>query len=594
MSNQNMLPTVGSLNKVFLNQLNIWNSNQDPLSIEIDPSQKEIKATLKKVLDSLSSQSFSFDDLLTLAMAKAPKVKVKIVKSKTIQKHVQTLSKKSLEDFIQFEEYQPYIKYLLKAVLDDDLLSLIVDNLWQEAIEQYKLFLRNHPYVSSPKDMMMLYIIGYLIPLIIETITTEKLINNFRQKVPLSCFITTFSEDGNNVSKWPLQNMIDYILKSVGISAWQLQCFHSFKLNNSNLTDAEAWESFEAIEKKPEPSTKVKQLFSRIGKVNKVKWRDIWMVISPVLIKLNQFSEPELKANLFTSYVLHSASQLCHEHMDTSAFKELSSTVEYLAKLCSKEAEALELCADNYGTREKKSRFIRNHFPIERDKLITLGLGNKVSIENLDWKKLSEENNSSCYQGEVLTLTQKILRDMGNGEAELDSIIDSMHFSNMLSPENQVTFEDCQNLEFLIYQHMKENPGSIWLLHWFYAKRSILFGELTEAGNFFREAFYEGCYRAGPYMYDLIIDISAFCKVQFQRVPDKYNNEFYNELGSSVYKWAPFIGYTPQYVNCPENLISRSINPCASKKWNEAITQRVNELEAIIKAPSFSMTYSIN
>jgi hypothetical protein len=594
MRNHNTLPTVGSLNKFFLNQLNIWSSTQALSGIELAPNQKEKKAALKKVIDSLSSQPFNLDDLLAVATVKAPKAKEKTVKSKTIQKHVQALSKSELEDSTLFEEFQPYIKQLLNAALDDDELSQLVDNLWLDTIEQYKLFLRNHPYVSSTEDMMMLFVVGYLIPLVIETITTENLINNFSQKVPLNCFITSFSIDGSNVAKWPIQSFIDYILKLVGISAWELQCFHAFKLNNSNLSNAKAWELFEALDKKPEPSTKVKQLFNRIGKVNKVKWRDVWTVLSPVLVKLNQFSEKELKANLFTAYVIHSISQLCSEHMDVETFKEVNCKAESLAKLCSKEINVLESYAANFGNRVRKSHFIRNYFPTKRDELISIGLADKTCIDNLDWKKLSVVKNSSFYQGEVLALTQQILSEMGDGEAELDKIINSKHFREMLLPNSHVTFEDCQKLEFLIHKHMKVNAGSVWLLNWFYAKRSILFGELNEAGKFFREAFYDGCYRAGPYMYALIVDISAFCKVQFQRVPDKYDDKFYNDFGSSVYKWAPFIGYTPRYVNCPETLMPKSSNPLATQKLREAVNRRLDEIQSIVEQPPLAITYSLN
>jgi hypothetical protein len=594
MSNHNTLPTVGSLNKIFLNQLNIWSSNQRSLDIMLEPNQKEKRAALKKVINSLGSQPFNLNNLLAVTAIKAPKAKHKEVKNKTIQKYVQKLSKSSLEDFTQFEEFQPYIKYLLDAVLDDAELSLIVDNLWKDTIEQYLLFLRNHPYVSSTEEMIMLFVIGYFIPQIIETIATEKLINNFNQNIPLNFFITSFSKDNSNVVKWPIKKIIDCILESSGISAWELQCFHAYKINNSNLSDTKAWDAFTALDKKPEPSTKVKQLFNRIGKVNKVKWRDVWTLMSPVLVKLNQFSEKELKANLFSAYVIHSISQLCSENMEADKFKALNCKAEKLAKVCSKELPLIKSYSEKLGDSVRKDQFIRNYFTIKRDELKNISLAHETNIESLDWMKLSVESNSSLYQGKVLSLTQQLLSDMGDGEAELEEIIRSNKFYSMLMPNSNVTFEDCQKLEFLIHQHIKENAGSSWLLHWFYAKRSILFGDLNEAGKLFREAFYEGCYRAGPYMYALIIDISAFCKVQFKRVTDKYDDKFYNDLGSSVYKWAPFIGYVPRYVNCAKTLMPRSTNPLATQKLNEAVKRRVDEIESIVERPNLSVTYSLN
>jgi len=316
--------------------------------------------------------------------------------------------------------------------------------------------------------------------------------------------------------------------------------------------------------------------------------------MSPVLVKLDQFSEKELKANLFSAYVIHSVSQLCSEYMEADKFKALNCKAEKLAKACSKEIPLIKSYSENFGDGVRKAQFIRNYFPIKRDELINLGLAHETSIENLDWMKLSVESNSSFYQGKVLSLTQQLLSDMGNGEVELEEIISSKQFYSMLLPNSNVTFEDCQKLEFLIHQHIKENAGSSWLLHWFYARRSILFGDINEAGILFREAFYEGCYRAGPYMYALIIDISAFCKVQFQRVPDKYDDKFYNDLGSSVYKWAPFIGYTPRYVNCPQTLMPRSTNPLAAHELNEAVKRRVDEIESVIERPNLSVTYSLN
>ncbi len=316
--------------------------------------------------------------------------------------------------------------------------------------------------------------------------------------------------------------------------------------------------------------------------------------MSPVLVKLDQFSEKELKANLFSAYVIHSISQLCSEYMEADKFKALNSKAEKLAKACSKEIHLIKSYSEKFGGGVRKTQFIRSYFPTKRDELINLGLAHETSIQNLDWLKLSVESNYSSYQGKVLSLTQELLSDMGNGEVELEEIISSNKFYSMLLPYSNVTFEDCQKLEFLIHQHIKENAGSSWLLHWFYARRSILFGDLNEAGKFFREAFYEGCYRAGPYMYALIIDVSAFCKVQFQRVSDKYNDKFYNDLGSSVYKWAPFIGYIPRYVNCPETLMPRSTDPLAAQELNETVKRRVDEIESIVERPHFSVTHSLN
>jgi hypothetical protein len=587
MSNYKSLPTVGGFSRVFLTQLNVWSTNQESLEIELKPSQKAIKAELKKVIDSLNSNQFNFNDLLIEAEIKVPKAKSKKVKNRTVQKHVQTLSKSSSEDFTQFEEYQSYIKPLLDMVLNDEELALIVEHLWRDAIEQYKLFLRSHPSVSLVEDTMSVFFIGYLIPTIVETIASERLIKNFNQNIPLNCFIPSFSKESSNVSKWPLQKVIGRILESAGISPWELQCFHSYKINRNNVSDTKLWHDFGLLEVKPEPDTKVKQFFSRTGKVNKLKWRDLWLAISPVLVKLDQANDKELKANLYTAYVVHNFSQLCSENMSSTAFKELSYKVERIAKACSDEFPLINSYSENAVDGPSRTKLIREYFPVKRDQILDLGAKHAASPQNLDWMKLCAESNSSLYQGRVLSLTQEVWNNIADGEVELQEIIDSKKFSNMLLSEGDVSFEDCQRLEFLIHQNLKKNSGSSWLLDWFYAKRSILLGDFNEAGKLFQKAFTGGCYRSGPYMDSLIVDILAFCKFRFKTGLDEDGEKFYSDLGSSVWEWSSFIGYRGRWVNDEKTLLPKRENSASAKRETGIVNSQANEIRLIAERPAY-------
>ena len=128
------------------------------------------------------------------------------------------------------------------------------------------------------------------------------------------------------------------------------------------------------------------------------------------------------------------------------------------------------------------------------------------------------------------------------------------------------------------------------MLNWFYARTAILTNDMPEAFEYFMLAFQQAKYHSGSLFNYLILDVSAFCKIQYKAMKKQGNDadfdRLYQQLGGDIHKWGTLLGYTAGSARNKKNLLPYSLNSQHNLKLNNDVEATLYAMEKAIGACS--------
>lgn len=503
----NHLPTLGYLHKAICDCLGLWNSDNEDLTFQVSPTEKERRAALRRACETVQKDNGSYgslDDLVIVTAQLAPKDADKVKKGKTIQTYVNYLSKSDFESFDEYLELSQYIQTLITERYARWGVSELAIDFYMSALAHYREFIRE--YACSTHS---------------QTHSYQWFISQSLTDLAVALASATSPGDAwpekNGVEQWPLRAFADTACGITGISLHKLHQYHEFQ-KNAPLGE-QAWDR--DFTSQP-VNTQSKQVIDRLRKPSRVKWEVFYPILQPLTYHLPQtISEKSFARHAFAAMIAHNLN--LHE-ADCGQFERATQSRSTTGPIDLRHAipssDMLELLLNDYP------------------------------IHDEAFAQQTSERYQSQLDG-IRTLSGSL-----NSAAEIPNCLNLAY-----RKEHRRFAEGAWPIAL--------EGGLGWINEWKHAKDAMQAGDGLQALTHFSNALEQARYRAGPLFIPFYIQLCAFSKAQYrlhsQRKEEDLYERFYASLGSSAALYAGLLGYTPHFVRDPDTLLPQSTLPLKSK-----------------------------
>ena len=533
------LPTISFFNKVILDSLGIWGGDVVDVEFDVMATEDQRRKALNIVFEEHKQSDGSYGPISSVLKSmedNAPQSYKLQRRTRTIQDLIQHFAKEDFRSSFEFDELEPYIQEVIKEKFSDPILSEFVISTRRSLIEHYKEFVREFiPNDAEAINGYQLFLTHIAVKVICKSLFST--LSHSYSLEELNCAAISFGSQKYNKEIWPLKGYFDELLKSSQVSAYKLHQFHEFKLNNPNFADVDIWKSINPADLS---NTKSKQVVARFNRKNKMNWNKVWKQISPItsllsvdakIVKLNSFVAQWIH-NLVINIEPAGECENALEGMLASIYKSIEySKGKYLAKQNTIYLKPISDVIDDF------------------EDIIFAESGGIRDIETSEFLiacKVNQDKYRSWLASSKFYSSDSLPSD----------------FTNFWRIDNEENI-DVKKLSVVV-EAIFLNPFACWVKYWNEARRSIIEGDMEEALEYFKLSLSHAKYGSGRYFTFLYIDICAFCKMMYQclsaRNEDDIFERFYDELGSNASKYSSLLGYTPKSIRDPKTLLPSSTN----------------------------------
>lgn len=500
----NQLPSLGYVHKIICDCLGIWSGDKKDITFQVSAREKDRRAALKKAFESIKNGNGTIDELISATSKVAPENEENIKKSRTIQAYVNDVSKTDFESIDEYIELRQYILIILKECYSNTDISELAVNFYLSALTHYREFIRE--YTSNDKSQKHSYhcFLNQDLRLLLNSLICEFLPED----------VWPASE---NIVQWPLKSFADTASTITGISLYQLHQYHEFQKNQP--LKEQKWErDFTSLP----INTQSKQVIDRLSKRNKMKWKVFYPTLQPLISRLPKtISEKSFAIHAFSAMIIHNLNAHIAEN---ELFVPLS--CNYLADSQVSDFNLIP-SSDFLDLR-------LNDYSISHDSLVQ-----------------QAENNY-----------QILFNDVRNTSDSLNSVIDIPSFLQLIYQYKHRKF-----IESTWY--IKSANNIKWIEEWIYAKEAMFSGNYMQALTHFSKAVDQAKYAAGALFIPFYIQVCAFCKMRYRMLSEQKKeiefDQFYDDLGQKITKYAELLGYTPYWIRHSKTLIPQTMLPLKSK-----------------------------
>ncbi len=573
------MPTLGQFQKLLLDQINLWGNSAPELNFTKEPTEKDNKKALAKMFESFSDRPFSLNDLMRGGEKFAPQDKQLNTKLKSVQKNFQQLAKDDYYSKFEYDDMEQYIKKAISVSFDDPELSQFSNEIRKWLIERYKFFTVNLMPTNASNASLIYFINGFALPAVIEKIHLFKLI-----KKEGFCFSATKlipNLVNGKVTQWPLAALLDELCTKANTTKYKLTQFHTLKdRDTKNVNYSDIWQRL-PTEKNIEVCTKSKQRIERINRLAKIKWADLWEVIEPLQCLLPNTTLQQFKFDAFIVFLFHSAFQSLHKQMNCRDYENITANASKLIEASLEKSQIIQNKLLSIKDDDQQD-YIEESFMIEKETLIEFAHKNGFSLgEQASLEELHKAQPQYHYEIIQFELCAKDITDNAAFTHGLTHIVHSEFWQAMLHQPQSIYQEHLSYFEEDI-----KRLNCDWMLNWFYARMAILTSDIPKSLTHFMLAFTQAKYQSGQLFNLLILDVSAFCKIQYQLMRQQGNaadyDQLYEPLGDGIHKWSALTGYTVGWKR--HNLMPYNLGPEESARLNADIEATKRAMEQAIGA----------
>lgn len=287
------MPTLGVINKVICDSLGLWTSLDQDINFTVPATEKERQAALKIAFEEIQRNDGTYgslEELTSVTRSIAPKSKIEIKKSRTIQAYVNYLSKEDFSSANEFYEFKEYVYKLIDDSFLDVELSSYAKKYYSLSMDFYKELIREVAFDKDKiKDGYVFYILNILIPLLYQILKGSQCYSDVNYTIACS-------------SQWPLKSFSDMAIEHCDVTYHRLYQFHEIKLNEGGA-DAHIWgKDFKGTF----VNARAKQIVERLGKCNKIKWEKFYTLVKPLQCLLKDNGSVKLfSLSAFSSFISH-------------------------------------------------------------------------------------------------------------------------------------------------------------------------------------------------------------------------------------------------------------------------------------------------
>lgn len=501
------LPTLGYLHKVVCDCLGLWSSDNQDLTFNVAPTEKDQRKALRQAFEAIRKGDDvygSLNDLVAVTTQLAPKDAQKVKKSRTIQAYVNHLSKSDFESFDEYIELRQYIEALITERYSRWGVSELAVGFYVSALAHYREFVREHACSAQSQKCSYQYFLSQDIRRLTATLTSTLLSDDDWP-------------DAEQDYLWPLRGFADTACRVSGISLYKLHQYHDFQ--QEEPLDEQAWER--DFTSRP-INTQSKQVIDRLRKHSRMKWETFYPTLQPLTYHLPKTIDEK-------AFAIH-------------AFKAMIN-------------HNLNVHVADCGPFE----------PPERDRLTSGQVEPSHSIPSSDLLDLLLNGYPIDHEDFIEQAPQRyqaLLDGIRNLPGSLNL---AANIPNCL--ELAYKNEHRQFAEEAWHVDLVNAP--CWINEWVRARDAMFAGDCLLALTHFNKALEESKYVAGPLFIPFYIQLCAFCKSQYRLLSERKEEElfkrFYEGLGSNAVQYAELMGYTPHHVRDPETLIPHTMLPLRSQ-----------------------------
>ncbi len=530
------LPTISFFNKVILDSLRIWGGDIVDVEFNVMATEEQRRKALRLAFEEHRQLDGSVGPIHAVNKSIeniAPQGNTLQRRVRTIQDLVQHFAKEDFRSSYELDELEPYIQEVIKEKFSDPILSEFIISTRCSLIEHYKEFVREFiPNDMEALNSYQLFLTHIAVEVICKSLFS-KLSNSFSPE-DLNRGAISFGSQKDNRELWPLKAYFDELLKDSQVSAYKLHQFHEFKLNNPNFSDGDIWNSINPADL---TNTKSKQVVERFNRKNKMNWNKIWKQISPFIPLLSV--DPEIfKLNSFVAQWFHN-----------------------LAINLESAGQDGNLSEGGLVSIYKNIEYSKGKYLLKQNTIYLKPISNVVDdFEDVTYVEVGNDRVSEL----LLTLKD-------NQDKYRSWLASSKFYSNRGLPLGFTDFWHISSTKkfdleesLIVAEETCISTSKGWVKDWGKARVAFLKGDMEEALQHYKLSLSNAKYTSGSYFTLLFVDISAFCKMRYQYLSAKNEEDiferFYEKLGSQASYYSGLLGYTPKTTRNPKTLLPSSTN----------------------------------
>jgi hypothetical protein len=515
--NDHKMPTLGHFHKVVCECLGLWGSENTDVIFTLSATEESRRAALRSAFEAIQKTEGMYGTLDELVA-----VTTKIAPPEaTLTKKERTVQawvqELSRSDFSSHDEFLELGQFI-EGLIRERYARYDVSQMAVSFYRSSTTYYREflRECPSTQADTYQNFI-GQTLTSLVRALVAESSEGE----------IWPYAIDSEN--PWPLANFLDRALVKCEKSRHKLYQFHEMAKDCIG-TDAEIW----ARNFKSTPTnTKSKQTIARFSKPIKIKFSHIYTTVQPLAYLLKDLVDTRTYSNQILSAFI------CH-NLNLQIFRDGSPT------------------APIFDSVYPRPGIISSQQPVTDTLDLLFEAGDHADGAAI-------EASMELYRQYVTALRALFVKE--DHDTGLPAALDFWYGSefDMLNDERW-------------YKYTPTSPE--WMNEWRKAMEAMSAEKPELALEFFRKALAGAKYTAGPLFIPLYVQICAFCKRHFQRLPrsgvstETDIDKLYDLLGSQASSYSGLLGYTPAVYRDAATLLP--ITKLRSK--NSRIIKKIDSL----------------